>query len=131
MQAISHESILKMGPYRGLDIASGNAELATELYRSMVRLRRCEEAIIEEYHPADEIRCPVHFCVGQEAAPPQHPVGPQAHPLYARVVVLGAAVRARHVVESPTAAANAANPATCRRSHRRSQQVVAELDALV
>jgi len=69
MQAISHESILKMGPYRGSDIASGDAELATELYRSMVRLRRCEEAIIGEYHPADEIRCPVHFCVGQEAAP--------------------------------------------------------------
>jgi pyruvate dehydrogenase E1 component alpha subunit len=35
----------------------------------MVRLRRCQEAIIKEYHPADEIRCPVHFCIGQEAVP--------------------------------------------------------------
>jgi len=35
----------------------------------MQRLRRCELALIEEYHPADQMRCPVHFCVGQEAAP--------------------------------------------------------------
>lgn len=35
----------------------------------MLRLRRCEEALAEEYHPADEMRCPVHFCIGQEAAP--------------------------------------------------------------
>jgi TPP-dependent pyruvate/acetoin dehydrogenase alpha subunit len=26
-----------------------------------------EEALLAEYHPADEIRCPVHFCLGQEA----------------------------------------------------------------
>jgi len=42
---------------------------ALELYRSMVRIRRSQEALIQEYHPADEMRCPVHFCVGQEAAP--------------------------------------------------------------
>ncbi len=24
---------------------------------------------MEEYHPADEMRCPIHFCVGQEATP--------------------------------------------------------------
>src|SRR5260370_9729568 len=34
----------------------------------MLRLGRWEEALIREYHPAEEIRCPVHFCVGQEAA---------------------------------------------------------------
>ena len=28
-----------------------------------------EEALIAEYHPADEMRCPIHFCVGQEAVP--------------------------------------------------------------
>src|SRR5207245_876061 len=33
------------------------------------RLRLCEEALAREYHPADEMRCPVHFCVGQEAVP--------------------------------------------------------------
>ena len=35
----------------------------------MLRIRRVEEALIREYHPADEMRCPVHFCVGQEAPP--------------------------------------------------------------
>lgn len=35
----------------------------------MVRLRMCEEALAREYHPADQMRCPVHFCVGQEAVP--------------------------------------------------------------
>ena len=44
-------------------------EVARQLYREMVRLRRMEEALIREYHPADEIRCPSHFCVGQEVAP--------------------------------------------------------------
>ena len=28
-----------------------------------------EEALIAEYHPADEMRCPIHFCIGQEAVP--------------------------------------------------------------
>jgi pyruvate dehydrogenase E1 component alpha subunit len=35
----------------------------------MLRIRRIQEALVEEYHPADEIRCPVHFCIGQEAPP--------------------------------------------------------------
>ena len=28
-----------------------------------------EEALLKEYHPADEMRCPIHFCIGQEAVP--------------------------------------------------------------
>ena len=31
----------------------------------MLRLRKCEEALAKEYHPADEMKCPVHFCIGQ------------------------------------------------------------------
>jgi len=66
---ISHQSILESGRYRDLSLDGVDPEVVTRLYRFMVRLRRCEEALIEEYHPADEMRCPVHFCVGQEAAP--------------------------------------------------------------
>lgn len=40
-----------------------------DLYRAMLRIRRAQEALMREYHPADEMRCPVHFCVGQEAPP--------------------------------------------------------------
>jgi pyruvate dehydrogenase E1 component alpha subunit len=35
----------------------------------MLRLRRTEEALHREYHPADQMRCPIHFCIGQEAVP--------------------------------------------------------------
>ena len=39
------------------------------LYRMMQLIRRTEEMLIDEYHPADEMKCPIHFCVGQEATP--------------------------------------------------------------
>jgi pyruvate dehydrogenase E1 component alpha subunit len=39
------------------------------LYRTMYLIRRTEEVLMAEYHPADEMRCPIHFCVGQEAMP--------------------------------------------------------------
>ena len=37
------------------------------IYEFMLRLRMVEEAIALEYHPADEMRLPIHFCLGQEA----------------------------------------------------------------
>lgn len=40
-----------------------------ELYRMARLIRRSQEILMEEYHPADEMRCPIHFCVGQESAP--------------------------------------------------------------
>ncbi|MBI3315825.1 MAG: thiamine pyrophosphate-dependent dehydrogenase E1 component subunit alpha [Candidatus Omnitrophica bacterium] len=39
-----------------------------ELYRSVLRLRLVEEALAERYQE-QEMRCPVHLCVGQEAVP--------------------------------------------------------------
>src|SRR3977135_832704 len=69
MGAINHASILKAGRYRDLHIQRGEDQTAKDLYRFMLRLRLCEESLAREYHPADEMRCPVHFCVGQEAVP--------------------------------------------------------------
>ena len=37
-----------------------------DLYRSMLRIRMVEERIVQEY-PNQEIRCPVHLSIGQEA----------------------------------------------------------------
>ncbi|WP_255210986.1 thiamine pyrophosphate-dependent enzyme, partial [Methylogaea oryzae] len=37
-----------------------------DLYRQMLRIRRIEEAIADRY-PAQEMRCPVHLSIGQEA----------------------------------------------------------------
>ncbi|MBL8832366.1 MAG: thiamine pyrophosphate-dependent dehydrogenase E1 component subunit alpha [Rhodospirillales bacterium] len=39
-----------------------------DLFASMLRIRRIEEAIAKRY-PEGEMRCPVHFCIGQEAVP--------------------------------------------------------------
>lgn len=39
------------------------------VYRMMRLIRRTEERLMAEYHPADEMRCPMHFCVGQESVP--------------------------------------------------------------
>jgi pyruvate dehydrogenase E1 component alpha subunit len=69
MTRITHQSILRSGRYRGVSLAGVEPRLALGLHRFMMRLRRCEEALAREYHPADEMRCPVHFCIGQEAVP--------------------------------------------------------------
>ncbi|HER26081.1 MAG TPA: thiamine pyrophosphate-dependent dehydrogenase E1 component subunit alpha, partial [Rhodospirillales bacterium] len=37
------------------------------MYSSMLRIRLVEEGIVERY-PEQEMRCPVHLCIGQEAA---------------------------------------------------------------
>ena len=44
-------------------------QVAMNLYSDMLGIRLAQESLIDEYHPADEMRCPVHFCVGQEAPP--------------------------------------------------------------
>lgn len=68
-QTISHATIRAAGRYRDLSIDGVEPATLLGLYRWILRLRRCEEALLTEYHPADEMRCPVHFCIGQEAVP--------------------------------------------------------------
>lgn len=48
--------------------ARPDLETRRDLYRSMLRTRRVEEAIVERY-AEQEMRCPVHICIGQEAPP--------------------------------------------------------------
>ena len=69
MSLITHQTILEAGRYRGLTLSATDPAAVARLHRFMVRLRRCEQALADEYHPADEMRCPVHFCIGQEAVP--------------------------------------------------------------
>lgn len=59
-------------PTKAIDVMSVDAippDVAMQLYTEMVRLRVMEAELVTEYHPADEMRCPVHFCIGQEAMP--------------------------------------------------------------
>jgi TPP-dependent pyruvate/acetoin dehydrogenase alpha subunit len=69
MSPINHQTILEAGRYRGLSLKQSDPNVLARLHRFMVRLRRIEQALADEYHPADEMRCPVHFCIGQEAVP--------------------------------------------------------------
>jgi TPP-dependent pyruvate/acetoin dehydrogenase alpha subunit len=69
LKTLNHEAILKMGRYQGLSLEGANEDLVRRLHRFMLTLRRCQEDIAKAYHPADEMRCPVHFCIGEEAAP--------------------------------------------------------------
>jgi TPP-dependent pyruvate/acetoin dehydrogenase alpha subunit len=66
---LNHESIARSGPYREMDVSGLDRGTLLALLRQMIRLRRVEEALLREYHPADEMRCPIHFCIGQEAMP--------------------------------------------------------------
>lgn len=66
---LSHHTITEIGHYKDMDIDGIDSGILLELYRQMLRLRLTEEAILNEYHPANEMRCPIHFCIGQEAIP--------------------------------------------------------------
>ena len=69
MNTINHRKILEIGKYNKISLKGINKKLAVVLYTFILKLRLCEEAIEKEYHPADEMRCPVHFCSGEEAVP--------------------------------------------------------------
>jgi acetoin:2,6-dichlorophenolindophenol oxidoreductase subunit alpha len=45
-----------------------NETLKKELYKRMLTIRRVEEAIATEY-PKQEMKCPIHLSIGQEAVP--------------------------------------------------------------
>jgi len=66
---LSHRTITQLGHYRDMDLTGVASDTLRKLYLQMLRLRRTEEALHQEYHPADEMRCPIHFCIGQEAVP--------------------------------------------------------------
>ncbi len=47
---------------------STSTDTLRRLYRELFRIRRIEEVIAELY-PQQQMRCPVHLCIGQEAIP--------------------------------------------------------------
>jgi pyruvate dehydrogenase E1 component alpha subunit len=40
-----------------------------EIYKTLSIIRDVQNQIINRYHPADKMRCPMHFCIGQELLP--------------------------------------------------------------
>ena len=66
---LSHQTIQTGGDYIGVDLTQVGPETGFRMWTQMSRLRMVEQALHEEYHPADEMRCPIHFCIGQESIP--------------------------------------------------------------
>jgi len=50
-------------------LSKSDISVIKKLYFFALRLRMIEQSLANEYHPADQMRCPVHFCIGQEAIP--------------------------------------------------------------
>jgi pyruvate dehydrogenase E1 component alpha subunit len=46
-----------------------DAKTYLSLYRAAKLIRRTQEALMEEYASKQEMRCPMHFCIGEEAPP--------------------------------------------------------------
>ena len=44
-----------------------NIKLKLKLYKILHLIRFSQKYLIENYHPEDKMRCPIHFCLGQEA----------------------------------------------------------------
>jgi TPP-dependent pyruvate/acetoin dehydrogenase alpha subunit len=66
---LNHKTLSKSPRYSELTLENLPSGVPIALFRQMLRLRRMEEALLAEYHPAEEMRCPIHFCIGQEAIP--------------------------------------------------------------
>ena len=56
-------------PVVAIPIPKGQIDEFFQIYRLMQRTRRIEQRLMAEYHPANQMRCPIHFCVGQESMP--------------------------------------------------------------
>ena len=46
-----------------------DADICLSLYRTSQLIRRTQEILMEAYLTNQEMRCPMHFCLGQEATP--------------------------------------------------------------
>ena len=51
------------------EINSVSAATCFSLYKMARLIRRTQEILIEEYTAKQEMRCPMHFCIGQEGTP--------------------------------------------------------------
>jgi TPP-dependent pyruvate/acetoin dehydrogenase alpha subunit len=46
-----------------------NSKIKYQIYINLSLVRKIQEELIDRYHLADQMRCPMHFCIGQELMP--------------------------------------------------------------
>ncbi len=66
---LNHKKLPEIKRYKKISLLNISKSQALKIYETMLRIRICEEQLEKEYHPADQMKCPVHFCTGEEAVP--------------------------------------------------------------
>ena len=44
-----------------------NKKILLDIYKTFSLIRASQNELISTYHPENKMRCPIHFCQGQEA----------------------------------------------------------------
>jgi TPP-dependent pyruvate/acetoin dehydrogenase alpha subunit len=67
MKIFKHENLIKI--FKKNKIIIKNRSIALKLFKFISYLRLIEQSLEKNYHPFDKMKCPVHFCHGQECVP--------------------------------------------------------------
>jgi pyruvate dehydrogenase E1 component alpha subunit len=66
---LSHKNLKKISIRNKISITNKNKNLAIKLFKFIAFVRKIETSLEENYHPHDKMKCPIHFCHGQECVP--------------------------------------------------------------
>ena len=64
-----HSKLTSYAKKNKLNINLKNKKISIKLFNFVNFLKLIEEQLEKNYHPDDKMKCPVHFCHGQEAVP--------------------------------------------------------------
>ena len=66
---LSHDKFISISKKNKISITSKDKFISIKLLKFIFFLKLIEEELEKNYHPADEMKCPIHFCHGQESVP--------------------------------------------------------------
>ena len=66
---LSHKNLIQIAIKNKFNLNLKNKNVSIRLLNFIYFLKLIEEELEKNYHPFDEMKCPVHFCHGQEAVP--------------------------------------------------------------
>ena len=69
MKQFNHNSLIKIFQKNRIKLNKKNKKIYLKLFQFINFLKQVEESLEKNYHPFDQMKCPVHFCHGQECVP--------------------------------------------------------------
>jgi len=69
MKQFNHTSLIKIFKNNKIKLKKKDKNTYLKLFRFINFLKQVEESLEKNYHPLDQMKCPVHFCHGQECVP--------------------------------------------------------------